>query len=499
MSPMVGTLTFDNNVQNMERAVCERFFLEKHGNTMRPIQGPLTEWHFNQELAYFTRKFTRLLPETVPLTPVEFLQVYQGDRRYGLYERAQKSVRERPLTREDATVSAFVKGQKELVAIEPTVWVAKSDVVPRAICPRDPRFHVEYGRFIRAIEKKAYVALNQAAGYIVVAKGLNPVERANILRSHWGAFRDPVCFAADAARFESRIRRAALRWTHRWQKRCFIVQREYLSMLHSMQLDFKIVAVLRDGYVRVKIRGGMRASGDFDTGLGNTVLAVVLWLSYARKRRVRARLLSDGDDVVIVMERFDQEQFQAGVGEWFSDMGFIMEVSEPVDRFEKVRFCQCKPVCGPQGWIMIRDPIPALAKDVTSTTCLDDGPTRRAWLKAVGEGGLAIAGDMPMYGALYQSMLRAAGGVRAAKHQTLEGGLQMMRASMRGQERSYLEPSDEVRVSFWEATAIAPSDQRRYEAEARRCDWLAPLEPLGIRGAAHDALLKGCRHFPGLV
>lgn len=56
-----------------------------------------------------------------------------------------------------------------------------------------------------------------------------------------------------------------------------------------------------------------------------------------------AKFINDGDDSVIVLERQDLEKLN-NIPEYFSNLGFKMEIEPFVDTIEKVVFCQAQPV-----------------------------------------------------------------------------------------------------------------------------------------------------------
>jgi hypothetical protein len=391
--------------------------------------------------------------------------------------------------------------EKTPIKVREVDWDVKDDPVPRGIYPRDPRFHVVFGRFVKSMEKPIYRAMSECLKHRVVAKGLNNVARARVLRAHWDYFNSPVALKVDAHRFEAHIGRVALGWTHGLYRAMCSNERSVMEFCLRNQLEFPVVGNFGDGTVRFKMR--CRSSGDFDTGLGNTIVSVALWASYSKERGVKTRLIFDGDDGVIFLERNDLDRFLQDLPEWFQNMGFVMTVGEPVDVFEKVLFCACQPVFDGKIWVMVRSPKCGFLKDLHSCTDISEIPMRQKWLSAVGQGGIALAGDIPLYCSLYSSMLAASANARPLNHVTLESGLLIASRMMGKDSRASGEPSMESRVSFWKAFGIQPYDQVLIENSLSKTDWLASLSSdkadVGLTCRERiDQSVRGCVDYPGL-
>jgi hypothetical protein len=101
-----------------------------------------------------------------------------------------------------------------------------------------------------------------------------------------------------------------------------------------------------------------------NTSSGNCFTMVGLVYSYMHKR-CKWRLANNGDDCVLIIERRDLGKI-TGLVQWFDKMGYTMESEGVVDIFEKISFCQTKPVWTPSGYKMVRNPSTAIAKDIHS-------------------------------------------------------------------------------------------------------------------------------------
>jgi hypothetical protein len=132
----------------------------------------------------------------------------------------------------------------------------------------------------------------------------------------------------------------------------------------------------------------------------------------------------------------------------------------PVTVFEQIEFCQSHPVLGSTGYLMVRDPRTAIAKDSVALKPLDNNAIKQQWLAAVGMGGLALTAGLPVYQQFYSMFKRHSNGAKPLKDTTLDGGF--FRLS-KGMSRVDTPISDETRFSFWLAFGINPTEQRCLE------------------------------------
>jgi hypothetical protein len=182
--------------------------------------------------------------------------------------------------------------------------------------------------------------------------------------------------------------------------------------------------------------------------------------AYFLHKGVAAQLANNGDDCVVFLERRDLSHFMQGLDSWFLDLGFNMTVEEPVDVFDRVEFCQTKPVFDGFEWIMCRNPHTALAKDSVMLKCWDTPSIFRGWLDAVGTGGLALSSRLPVFQAFYSSYVRS-GKRRPIPKELLPWSFTNLCNGMRRTPGVVL---PEARCSFWEAFDITPDEQLEYEA-----------------------------------
>jgi hypothetical protein len=315
-------------------------------------------------------------------------------------------------------------------------------------------------------------------GHKVVMKGRNAEERAEILRSHWDEFRDPVCISLDASRFDQHVSTQALQFEHSIYNS--IYRDDELRRALRMQVNNRGVARTAEGIVKYQVEGH-RMSGDMNTSLGNVILMCAMVYAYTRTLGIKCRVADDGDDCLLFIER-RHLPLTANLRGYFREFGFTMKVEEAVDEFEQVSFCQCSPLWVGDRWLMVRQPRAGLAKD---STWLQPDLTGagllalRSWTHCVGKCGLSMTGGVPIYQELYGLYIRnglAGKGVQGFGGMT--SGFEYMAARM---SRSQQAISPATRASFYYAFGITPDQQIALEKHLGALpEWCegAPLTPV---------------------
>jgi len=236
---------------------------------------------------------------------------------------------------------------------------------------------------------------------------------------------------------------------------------------------------------------GCRMSGDMNTGLGNCLLMCTMMYQYCKDIGVKARLINNGDDCVLIVEEEDLPKVMASYGDWFLKMGFKMtlEGDDIATAIEQVVFCQLQPVfTGEHGWTMVRQ-LKAIIKDAACLT--PDIKGISTWMGAVGECGLALAGDIPVYGAVYRAYARMGDTSRAdGRHQRVTIGHNAFRntgmaLASRGMNRAANGgPTPQARCSFYFAFGVEPDLQVAIEARFDNLERGKDVAPFSL----HDLL-----------
>lgn len=448
---------FNTDIKCTTRGILERlFFVKKNGHfdvTHKP-----TVRHVHNTLFEFKCGLIKGVGLCYPISKEQVPLLYTGRKRT-IYQNAYESLMERPLRRSDSYLSTFVK-------VEKTDFTAKSDPVPRIIQPRNPRYHLLLATFLKSVEHLIYKTIDKLFGHRVVAKGNNAIERGQLLESAWNDFKDPVAIAADAKRFDQHVSEPMLKWEHSIYKHIFknSNQLPLLRKLLSWQCANVGYANCPQGVIKYSING-CRMSGDINTALGNVIIMCAMFYSYL-KRKPKSRFINDGDDCVLIVERSSLHEFD-DLTEYFSQLGFTMELDKPVSVLEQVDFCQCRPVKFVEGYRMVRNFEPCLTKDLHTLKSVTTELALRTQLKSIAMCGMSIASDCPIYGAFYKRMLKQNKEAKIDASPERDGKFWL---SQRMPALSTI-VLDETRASFFMAFGITPDLQREYEKLYSRSEY----------------------------
>lgn len=443
--------THNNSLANLVRGVGERV-LYTNSNYTLPIQPEVGV--FERCLSGYRTSIARLVGRQSPVSRQAFAELYKGPR-HTIYQRAVDSLAMMPVRRADARLKTFVKAEKINLRL-------KKDPVPRVIQPRDPRYNVEVGRFLKLVEHKVYNAINELFGGPTVFSEFNAFQQARHIKEKWDTFSQPVCLGLDASRFDQHVSEQALRFEHRLYHELF--GRSELTRLLGWQIDNSGVARAADGWFKYTKTGG-RASGDMNTSLGNKFLMCLMCKYYIDNKPFRIEFVNNGDDCLMILDRSHLPQM-ADLSEVFERFGFKLTLEEPVSEFEKVEFCQTRPLFSNGVWRMVRNVSTCLAKDTTVVNLGHDVINYRKRLWHIGECGLAVCADVPVLGDFYRMLKRFGVEVDSTYNK-----YDYYSVASRNARTPGTRPDNDSRLSFWIQTGITPDEQAELEAHFSQSQW----------------------------
>jgi len=212
-------------------------------------------------------------------------------------------------------------------------------------------------------------------------------------------------------------------------------------------------------------RPGGRASGDFNTGMGNTLGMLAVVIPALESFGVRFDVLADGDNALVFLERRDFQGVMGGfAAQVLNSSGQELTLEPGVSVIEQIRFGQSAPVyTGPRGWVMVRDYKKVLSTATSSHRWLREPAFAREYLTGVARCELSLARGLPVLQAYSLSLLSSTGFTKKVRaHPYLE--YFVIGAWFAGVE-DVLPVLPETRSSFERAFGLSPDAQVRVEGD----------------------------------
>lgn len=352
------------------------------------------------------RTAAKALGRTIPLTSANSLfdmpKRYSGAKR-ARYEAAVDALCRFGLFAKDSFCSMFVKGER----IDGEAKVCPD---PRAIQFRGAKYCVALAAYLHPIEHFLYNTCAASRGVPKtrnIAKGLNSVDRAELLNTKLSYFQSPVVLSIDASRFDKHVSLELLQIEHG----VYLMSNAHavFAMLLAMQL---VNTIFSSTGIKYKVRG-RRMSGDMNTACGNCVLMLVMLMAYCHKLNLkRWDCLDDGDDCLLIVEACDVGRVQSSLAAEFLEFGMEMKVEAPVTSLFQVVFCQSSVVeYGIQRFKFVRDYRSVISKALCGLRHWHDPHYRKKVLRAIGTCELVLNLSVPVLQAFALAVLRNSGGL----------------------------------------------------------------------------------------
>lgn len=422
------------------------------------------------QLEVAARRVCRMLPIVTPEDYYVMPMRYGGAKRTR-YLNATDDVLSFGVSKSDSTIKMFVKSER----IQPDE--AKPNPDPRAIQFRNARYCVELARFLKPIEEHLYALSGVGVGVPpsrAIAKGLNQVERAELLVEKMSRFDDPVVVSLDASRFDQHVDRRLLQVEHSVYLHC--CKDSFFALLLSWQLDNKCFS---SRGIKYKV-SGKRMSGDMNTALGNCLLMIIMlcaFMVWCSKWDV----LDDGDDVLVIIERRDLARLVGTVKVKFLAFGHEMKVENIASKLEQIVFCQSQCIefrCG--NFKFVRNPWKVLSCALTGVKYFNQPRARAKLLYSIGLCELILGLGVPVLQEFALAILRNCGVTKGIELPYDGSLMSRVRREMRTLGLATLtrvnpQPiSMEARVSFEVAFRMTVQEQIRVESFLG--EWLFSLE-----------------------
>lgn len=250
-----------------------------------------------------------------------------------------------------------------------------------------------------------------------------------------------------------------------------------------------------DGGIRFSRKGG-RASGDYNTGLGNTLLMLGMCSVSMRELVAGTRwdVLADGDNCLLFYEQSVEEVLLKQLPDKFLDFGHEITVEEPTSEMERVTFGQSRPVCVDGSWQMVRDPMKAISCMAVGHRHYSELKGGLRVLKSVAQCELALNSGVPVIQSYAVSLLRD---LETVKHASANVDLGDYRyEEIRRQDgwvrRREVQVSHSTRESFHRAWGVPPEEQLELEGLVVKLPrvWDGPIDGFPT-GRCPEDFLRG--------
>jgi len=317
----------------------------------------------------------------------------------------------------------------------------KDNLIPRLIQYRSSAYTLQLARYTIVVEKALSMAdqFYHNGGFPIIAKGKNAAERGSLLYEMWGMSGAKTAHLYDHSKFDSMVNE-----TH-WELEQYVMGKLFnskkLMWLYSKQQCNKFLSQCGIKY-QFPYR---RCSGDANTSVGNSLINYAI----LRAQHPKGLILVDGDDSVV----FDNSQAITK----FEDFGMVTK-HETVNDFQKVEFCQSRPVLTPVGWVMCRNPLRAISR---MNVRLGPAIKQRDWFWTVGVGEGLTSAYMPIISYMAKRFRKLGAGGKVSMWLLDNGERYRLRTSMF--LNKFELPNDSTRASFAAAWDIEPDLQRVYE------------------------------------
>lgn len=407
---------------------------------------------------------------------LETAQTYSGAMRRK-YLLAAESLRFWPVEKADSRLDCFLKAEK----VAPLTKFPK----PRMIFPRSPRYNLEVASRLKPFEHWLWGRLTGrvlwgGSNTRVVAKGLSPQKRANLILRKFHALEDCVCFEVDGKAFEAHVTSGQLEAEHGVYRSAFPGDKGLARLLRE-QLVLSGRLPCGAKFSRV----GGRASGDFNTGMGNTLIMLAVVVGCLGAFGCPFDTLVDGDNALIFLRGSDADAVLADFAALvLAQSGHEFTLERPVRIVEEIRFGRSAPVfLGPAlGWTMVRDWRSVFSGALCSHRWLREPRFAREWLTGVARCELSLAVGVPLLQAWALKILGTTGfSGRVRCHPFRE---YFMVGAWMADEGVSADVSPEARFSFERAFGLSPDDQLRIEGglEGLNLGEFVPLESYSVMG-----------------
>lgn len=324
--------------------------------------------------------------------------------------------------------------------------VSESLSAPRCIQYRNKRYCLRLAQYLHPIEQAMYEVKDEY-NTRVFAKSRNLQQRGQDLFEKWSSFKRPKAMLLDHSKFDAHMSLPLLELEHWFYLQCH--QDKELRKLLRWQITNRGWTKNGTSYVTI----ATRMSGDQNTGLGNSLINYAMIKCFCDVLGLKASIYVDGDDSVVIYEDDDINH----ATDFFQQFGMSTKVEYTRD-FEKVEFCQTRPVFDGTNWHCVRNPFRLLSR-LPWTVREEWARKPREYLASVGRCEVALGMGLPV-GQFLGAKLAALSNRHISTPLEYVAKLQ----AMRPRSAYVVEPTFECRTSYEKAWDLTPEEQIELES-----------------------------------
>lgn len=406
------------------------------------------------------RRHLRPLIKPSNVSTVDYIISRCSGSKRKLMEAAKLSLQTSDIMYKDSYIKMFLKDDKYLLDLALTsTWLEQEETdlsklkslsAPRCIQYRNKRYCLLLAQFLHNIEENTY-AYTDEYGTPVFAKCRNLTQRGKDLRDKWESFRKPKALLLDHSKFDAHCCQQLLE-----------LEQWYYNKCHSDKLLQKLLKwqLLNKGFTKngtSYVTKATRMSGDQNTGLGNSVINYAIIKAFVEREGLKCSIYVDGDDSVIIYE----DDGKLHDARFFEQFGMKTK-SEYATEFEKVEFCQTRPVFDGLNWHCVRNPLRVLLR--TPWTVRTDWLRKReVYLASVGRCEIALGMGLPV-----GQYLGARLAELSHRHMVTQLDYVAKKQYVKPSKARVVEPTMECRLSYERAWGLSIEQQLYIEGLAIR-------------------------------
>jgi hypothetical protein len=237
-----------------------------------------------------------------------------------------------------------------------------------------------------------------------------------------------------------------------------------------------------EGGVKFRRPGG-RASGDFNTGMGNTLIMLAVTVGVLKTFGCQFDVLVDGDNALVFLPGVAAGRVFSGFTHRALEFsGHEMQLEKPVTVLEQIRFGQSAPISIGHGlgFTMVREPLKVLSGLCASHVHLREEKFGRRWLHGVARCELSLARGVPVLQAAALKLLRTTDSRKQVPADRYREYFYL--GAWLAEEKAALPVSDEARASYEKAFGVTPDEQLSVEKSLRGLGrWPEQLDDYPVR------------------